>query len=83
MRRTFTWEPRKGQEGLVHTMCFTVLVKERPSDCQSSYRCIDIDVRAPDLQWERSVTPAHMQRFHAPVGCRFRQCFQASTSSRI
>jgi hypothetical protein len=48
--RTFTWEPRKGQEGMVHSMCFTVLVKELPNDCQSDYRCIDIEVIAPEIQ---------------------------------
>ena len=47
VRRTFSWEPRKGQEGLTHSMCFVVLVNERPNECQSAYRCIDIEVLAP------------------------------------
>ena len=48
--RSFTWEPRKGQEGMVHSLCFTVLVNERPNECQADYRCIDIDVRAPQIE---------------------------------
>lgn len=77
VRRSFSWEPVKGQEGLVHSMCFSVFVKERPSDCMSDYRCIDIAVMAPDLQWDRSITPADMKIFHSPVGCSLHQCFQA------
>jgi len=50
VRRTFTWEPRNGQENIVHSICFTVLVLERPTDCQSDYRCVDINVVAPDIQ---------------------------------
>ena len=59
VQRTFTWEPRKGQEGLVHSMCFTVLVKELPNECQADYRCIDIDIRAPDLQVRPCLSSMH------------------------
>ena len=49
--RAFTWEPRKGQEGMVHSLCFTVLVNERPNECQADdYHCVDIDVRAPQIE---------------------------------
>mmetsp|Transcript_41825 Transcript_41825/g.35147 ORF Transcript_41825/g.35147 Transcript_41825/m.35147 type:complete len:382 (+) Transcript_41825:1-1146(+) len=83
VRRTFTWEPRKEQEGLVHSVCFTALVRERPSDCQAEYRCIDFDVKAPDIQWQRSITPAHMHKFHSPVGCHFTQCFESYDAAAL
>jgi hypothetical protein len=75
--RSFTWTPVKGQEGIVHTMCFmAVPVTASLAACVSQYRCVDFDVKAPDVVFD-SVTPPNGIQMHSAVGCDLDICFQA------
>jgi hypothetical protein len=75
--RTFTWTPVKGQEGIVHTMCFmAVPVTASLAACVSQYRCVDFDVKAPEVAFE-AVTPSNGVQMHSAVGCDLDICFQA------
>ena len=56
VRRIFTWRPSKGQEGQVYSMCFLALPKELPQ-CQSEYKCIDMEVVAPNMSMVRLLDP--------------------------
>lgn len=76
VRRIFKWRPSKGQEARMYSMCFLVLPKEVPA-CQSAYKCIDINVHAPNMTFNYEVTPARDREFHSPVGCRFEACLEA------
>jgi hypothetical protein len=77
VRRIFTWQPKRGQEGNVYSMCFLVLPREL-AECQSAYKCVDIEVLAPNITFDyRSSggeTPNPSQLFHSPVGCHFEAC---------
>ena len=82
VRRVFKWRPTKGQEDRVYSMCFLVLPKEVAA-CQSAYKCVDINVIAPNITFDYEVTPAHDREMHSPVGCRFEACLEAQVTRRV
>lgn len=81
--RQLYWTPAKGQEGKVHTMCFTArTVNPTLEACASSFRCIDITVMAPSVTYD-SVTPVDGLEIHSPVGCNLELCIQARDATGI
>jgi hypothetical protein len=75
--RTFTWTPVKGQEGIVHTMCFmAVPITASLAACVSPYRCVDFTVKAPEISFD-DVTPPNGVQMHSAVGCDLEVCLQA------
>jgi len=83
VRRTFAWTPAPTQHGRVHTMCFVAHpVTPALAACPSAYRCVDITVHAPTLQWV-GATPQHDLLVHSAVGCTLTVCPEVEDTSRV
>lgn len=81
--RQLTWTPARGQEGRIHTMCFTAHpISASLAACVSPYRCIDVHVAVTHISFE-PITPKDGMEMHSPVGCELELCVEARDSTGV